>query len=133
MRVVVGIGARKGVAAAEVVRVISTVLQPNWRVEAIASIDRKADLVAAVASSMGVRGVTYSAEELSAALTVASSDRVSRAVGTGSVAEAAALLAAGSADTLVPRTVQGMITVAVAGMTGGQLPTATLSSTQSRR
>ena len=80
-----------------------------------------------------VRGVTYSAEELSAALTVASSDRVSRAVGTGSVAEAAALLAAGSADTLVPRTVQGMITVAVAGMTGGQLPTATLSSTQSRR
>ncbi|MDI9895171.1 cobalamin biosynthesis protein [Rhodococcus sp. IEGM 1381] len=133
MRVVVGIGARAGVDAAEMVYAIAAVLRPDWRVEAIASIDRKADLVAAVASSMGVRAITFTAAELSVARTVTSSDRVSRAVGTGSVAEAAALLAAGSAETLVPRTVRSAITVAVAGVTGGQVLTATLSSTQSRR
>ncbi|MDV6261386.1 cobalamin biosynthesis protein [Rhodococcoides yunnanense] len=116
MRVVVGIGARSGVGAAEIVRVISTVLQPNWRVEAIASIDRKADLVAAVASSMGVRGVTYSAMELSTVVTPTVSVRVLDAVGSASVAEAAALLAGNSPQLSVPRFALGGVTVAVAGL-----------------
>ncbi|OZC82147.1 hypothetical protein CH254_28080 [Rhodococcus sp. 06-412-2C] len=122
MRVVVGIGARSGVGAAEIVRVISTVLQPNWRVEAIASIDRKADLVAAVASSMGVRGVTYSARELSTVVTPTVSVRVLRAVGTASVAEAAALLAGGSTELAVPRFGLDGVTVAVVELCldGGQ-------------
>ena len=122
MRVVVGIGARKGVAAAEVVRVISTVMQPNWRVEAIASIDRKADLVAAVASSMGVRGVAYSATELSTVVTPTVSDRVLRAVGSASVAEASALLAGGSTELTVPRFGLDGVTVAVVELCldGGQ-------------
>ncbi|KQU53743.1 hypothetical protein ASG84_04145 [Rhodococcus sp. Leaf278] len=122
MRVVVGIGARKGVAAAEVVRVISTVLQTNWRVEAIASIDRKADLVAAVASSMGVRGVTYSAMELSTVVTPTVSVRVLDAVGSASVAEAAALLAGRSTELTVPRFGLRGVTVAVVELCldGGQ-------------
>ena len=113
MRVVVGIGARAGVDSADVVAAISTVLQPNWRVQAIASIDRKAELVAAVASSMGVRGVTYSAEELAAVSTSCASQRVHVAVGTASVAEAAALLAGPSRQLLVRRTVGATVTVAV--------------------
>ncbi|MGV8870978.1 MAG: cobalamin biosynthesis protein [Rhodococcus sp. (in: high G+C Gram-positive bacteria)] len=112
---VVGIGARTGVDAADVVRVISTVLQPHWCVEAIASIDRKADLVAAVASSMGVRGVTYSAMELSIVVTPTVSLRVLDAVGSASVAEAAALLAGRSAELSVRKFGLGGVTVAVAG------------------
>lgn len=115
MRVVVGIGARTGVEAADVVRVISTVLQPDWCVEAIASIDRKAELVAAVASSMGVRGVTYSATELSTVRTATASERVHDAVGSSSVAEASALRAGADGQLLVPRTVDGAVVVAVAG------------------
>ncbi|MGB6069707.1 MAG: cobalamin biosynthesis protein [Rhodococcus sp. (in: high G+C Gram-positive bacteria)] len=116
MRVVVGIGARAGVDAAAVVAAISTVLQPNWRVETIASIDRKAELVAAVASSMGVRGVTYSAEELSSVSTPHTSRRVHDAVGSTSVAEAATLLAGSAQQLLIPRTVGGRVTVAVAAV-----------------
>jgi cobalt-precorrin 5A hydrolase len=113
MRVVVGIGARAGVDAADVVAAISTVLQPDWHVEAIASIDRKAELVAAVASSMGVRGVTYSASELSTVVTPTVSVRVLRAVGSASVAEAAALLAGRSTELAVPRFGLDGVTVAV--------------------
>ncbi|WP_415974520.1 cobalamin biosynthesis protein [Rhodococcus sp. 077-4] len=116
MWVVVGIGARTGVGAGDVVAAISTVLHQDWHVEAIASIDRKAELVEAVASSMGVRGVTYSAEELSAVPTPHVSQRVHDAVGSGSVAEAAALLAGRARQLTVPRTVDGMITVAIAAV-----------------
>ncbi|CCQ16837.1 putative CbiG-like cobalamin biosynthesis protein [Rhodococcus sp. AW25M09] len=114
MRVVVGIGARMGVDAADVMRVISTVLQQNWQVEAIASIDRKAELVAAVAASMGVRGLTYSAEQLSAVPTATNSQRVQDAVGSASVAVASVLLAGAAGQLLVPRTVDGRVVVAVA-------------------
>ncbi|MCZ4518556.1 cobalamin biosynthesis protein [Rhodococcus ruber] len=114
MRVVVGIGARAGVDAAEIVRAIAAVLRPDWRVEAIASIDRKADLVAAVASSMGVRGLTYSAQELSAVPTPCASQRVFDAVGSASVAEAAALLAGPAQRLVIPRSVRGATVVAVA-------------------
>ncbi|MDV6301582.1 cobalamin biosynthesis protein [Rhodococcus sp. IEGM 1374] len=116
MRVVVGIGARAGVDAADVVAAISTVLQPDWHVEAIASIDRKAELVAAVASSMGVRGVTYSASELSTVVTPTVSVRVLRAVGSASVAEAAALLAGRSTELAVPRFGLDGVTVAVVAL-----------------
>ncbi|MCJ0893275.1 cobalamin biosynthesis protein [Rhodococcus sp. ARC_M12] len=122
MRVVVGIGARAGVDAADVVAAISAVLQPDWHVEAIASIDRKAELVVAVASSMGVRGVTYSARELSTVVTPTVSVRVLRAVGSASVAEAAALLAGGSTELTVPRLGLDGVTVAVVELCldGGQ-------------
>ncbi|MEH6793542.1 MAG: cobalamin biosynthesis protein [Rhodococcus sp. (in: high G+C Gram-positive bacteria)] len=119
---VVGIGARAGVDAADVVAAISAVLQPDWHVEAIASIDRKAELVVAVASSMGVRGVTYSARELSTVVTPTVSVRVLRAVGSASVAEAAALLAGGSTELTVPRLGLDGVTVAVVELCldGGQ-------------
>lgn len=120
MRVVVGIGARAGVDGDEILRVISTVLRPDWRVAAVASIDRKADLVAAVASSMGVRGLTYSAEELSAVLTRSVSQRVLDAVGSASVAEAAALLAGDAAELAVPRFGSDRVVIAVAGLPDSQ-------------
>ncbi|MFY2789531.1 cobalamin biosynthesis protein [Rhodococcus sp. MALMAid1271] len=113
MRVVVGIGARKGVDATEVIRVVSTVLQQNWQVDTIASIDGKAELVSAVASNMGVRGVTYSGSELAQVTTTSSSPRVLDAVGSASVAEAAVRLAGAAGPLLVPRTVQGAVVVAV--------------------
>ncbi|MFI8567228.1 cobalamin biosynthesis protein [Rhodococcus sp. NPDC078407] len=114
MRVVVGIGARGGVGAEEVLRAISLVLQPHWRVEAIASIDRRSDLVAAASSNLGIRGVIYSAEELSSVWTPYASQRVLDAVGSVSVAEAAALLAGSAQRLLIPRSVCGPTVVAVA-------------------
>ena len=119
MRVVVGIGARAGVDAAYVLAAIASVLHQDWRVEAVASIDRKAELAAAVASSMGVRVVTYSAEELSAVTTARASRRVHNAVGSPSVAEAAALLAGPAPQVVVSRTVGAMVTVAVAAVSDG--------------
>lgn len=113
-RVVVGIGARADVGAESVVRVISDVMQPNWTVVAVASIDRRAGLVTALASSMGVQAVTYSAAELSGVATTTASSRVRDAVGSASVAEAAALLAGEARDLLTPRIIHGGVTVAVA-------------------
>ncbi|MDI9931280.1 cobalamin biosynthesis protein [Rhodococcus sp. IEGM 1354] len=112
--VVIGIGARAGVGPDEVLQAIADVMHENWSVVSIASIDRKAELVAAIASRMGVRGATFSAADLSAVVTEFGSDRVRDAVGTASVAEASALLAGSARQLLVPRSVGATVVVAVA-------------------
>ncbi|MBY4205261.1 MAG: cobalamin biosynthesis protein [Rhodococcus sp.] len=112
--VVIGIGTRAGVGPDEVLQAITEVMHENWSVVSIASIDRKAELVAAIASRMGVRGATFSASDLSAVVTESGSDRVRDAVGTASVAEASALLAGSARRLLVPKAVGATVVVAVA-------------------
>ncbi len=108
---IVGVGARSGVAAAEVLAAVDAVGGP---VDALATLDRRATepgLVEA-ARSRGWPLTAHPAVELDAVDTPTTSARVRDAVGTGSVAEAAAL--AGGGRLVVPRTVLGRVTVAVA-------------------
>ncbi|WP_235564721.1 cobalamin biosynthesis protein [Modestobacter sp. Leaf380] len=106
-----GLGARSGVSAAEVLAAVDAVGGP---VDALATLDRRVTepgLVEA-AQTRGWPLTGHPAAELDAVPTPHRSARVAAAVGTGSVAEAAAL--AGGGELVVPRTLHGRVTVAVA-------------------
>ncbi len=111
---VVGIGARPGVSAAEVLAAVDAVLPAGADCVRLATLDARAaepGLVdAAVARGWPLVG--HSAAALAAVPVPSPSARVASAVGTASVAEAAALLDGGTL--LVGRTVVGRVTVAVA-------------------
>jgi cobalamin biosynthesis protein CbiG len=111
---VVGIGARPGVTAAEVLAAVDAVLPPGARDVRLATLDVRAAErgVAEAAASRGWPLTGHSAAELAAVTVPSPSDRVAAAVGTASVAEAAALLSGG--ELAVGRTVHGRVTVAVA-------------------
>jgi cobalt-precorrin 5A hydrolase/precorrin-3B C17-methyltransferase len=122
---VVGVGASRGVSAEEALGLIRDTLASAGlslhSVGCLASVDAKADepgLVEA-ARALGVDLLTFGAEELAAVEVPNPSDAPLTAVGTPSVAEAAALLASGG-ELLVPKrksTPEGrpaMCTVAVA-------------------
>jgi cobalt-precorrin 5A hydrolase / precorrin-3B C17-methyltransferase len=104
---VVGVGASRGAPADEVLGLIESALRdaglsPRSLAE-LATVDAKADepgLVEA-AARLGVPLVTYSAEELAAVEVPNPSDAPLAAVGTPSVAEAAALV--GGGELLVPK------------------------------
>ncbi|MBQ1074393.1 precorrin-3B C(17)-methyltransferase [Micromonospora sp. C31] len=116
---VAGVGASRGVPAAEVRGLLERVLTEAGlspaSVRHLASADVKADEagIRATADALGVPLVTYPAAELAAVDVPHPSEVVRAAVGTPSVAEAAALLG-GDADLLVPKTATAMATVAVA-------------------
>lgn len=109
MSVVVGVGAGRGVAAAEVLALVRSVLAeagvPEPSVTALATVDGKAGepgLVAA-AARLGVPLVTYDARTLAAVDVPSPSAAPLAAAGTPSVAEAAALAAAPGGELLVPK------------------------------
>ncbi|MFI5891321.1 cobalamin biosynthesis protein [Actinoplanes sp. NPDC051513] len=116
--VVVGLGARPGRAAAELTRAIGAALAEAGLtaadVRVLATLDRRAaeDGVRAVAAAHGWELSGFRAEELGAHDVPSRSERVAAAVGTPSVAEAAAL-AAGDELILRKRVFPG-ITVAIA-------------------
>ncbi|WP_435270755.1 precorrin-3B C(17)-methyltransferase [Streptomyces sp. 1222.5] len=104
---VVGVGASRGAPAEEVLGLVGEALRAAGlsagAVAELATVDAKAEepgLVAA-AERLGVPLVTYSAEELAAVEVPNPSDAPLAAVGTPSVAEAAAL--AGGGELLVPK------------------------------
>ncbi|MGR6967231.1 cobalamin biosynthesis protein [Geodermatophilus sp. URMC 61] len=111
---VVGIGARPGVTAAEVLAAVDAVLPAGADGVRLVTLDARAaepGLVAA-AQARGWPLTGYPAAALAAVPVPSPSARVAAAVGTPSVAEAAALLDGG---TLVAgRTTVGRVTVAVA-------------------
>ncbi|MGK5522305.1 precorrin-3B C(17)-methyltransferase, partial [Micromonospora sp. URMC 107] len=116
---VAGVGASRGVPAAEVRGLLDRVLAEAGLSPAslrhLASADIKADEagIRATADALGVPLVTHPASALAAVDVPHPSEVVRAAVGTPSVAEAAALLG-GDADLLVPKTATAMATVAVA-------------------
>ncbi len=105
-------GARAGVTAAQVLAAVDAVA-PGARVTALVTLDRRAAEpgVRAAAASRGWALVGLPAEELAGVPVPTPSARVAAAVGTPSVAEAAAL--AGGGELVVPKTVVGAVTVAV--------------------
>ena len=112
--VVVGVGARAGTPADEVLAAVDAVLPPGARVTALATVDRRAAEpgVQQAASSRGWTLVARTTDELARVAVPTPSARVAAALGVPSVAEAAALADGG--DLLVPKTVHGRVTVAVA-------------------
>jgi cobalt-precorrin 5A hydrolase / precorrin-3B C17-methyltransferase len=115
----VGVGASRGAAAGEIGQLIDDVLAElgvsHQSVRHIATVDAKADEVGLLAAAAG-RGwpvVTFPASRLAAVPVPHPSEVVRRAVGTPSVAEAAALLAPGS-ELLAAKRASAHATVAVA-------------------
>jgi cobalt-precorrin 5A hydrolase / precorrin-3B C17-methyltransferase len=85
---------------------------------AVATVDRRIDLV----RGLGLPVVSFTPDQLDGVDVPNPSDAVHRAVGTASVAEAAALLAAGRGAELVsPKKKNGVATVAVARRSAGAL------------
>ncbi|MER6071340.1 precorrin-3B C(17)-methyltransferase [Streptomyces sp. NPDC001817] len=114
---VVGVGASRGAPVEEVLGLVEAALREaglsHRSVAELATVDAKAEepgLVAA-AGRLGVPLVTYSAEELAAVEVPNPSHAPLAAVGTPSVAEAAALLRGG--ELLVPKRKSAMATCAV--------------------
>ncbi|MFF7688611.1 cobalamin biosynthesis protein [Streptomyces syringium] len=124
-RVFVGVGARRGAGAEEVVSLITRTLAESGRdpgcdveVVALATADAKAGEAGLVAAAerLGVPLLTYGAGELAAVPVPRPSAAVLAAVGTPGVAEAAALLAAGPGGVLlVGKRKSARVTCAVAG------------------
>ena len=120
-RLVVGLGARPDTAAPALEAAIRAALAEAGRsprdVGVLATLDRRAaeEGVRALAAELGWELTGYPAGELAAQRVVSTSETVAAAVGTPSVAEAAALAAAGPGATLVvPKRIVAGVTVAVA-------------------
>ena len=123
---VVGVGASRGVSEDEVLTLVRGTLAAArlsiHSLSCLASVDAKADEpgLLAAARTLGTELVTFTAEALAAVDVPNPSPAPLAAVGTPSVAEAAALLASGSVDLLVtkqkstPGDRPAMCTVAVA-------------------
>ncbi|MFD5180510.1 cobalamin biosynthesis protein [Nocardia sp. NPDC058379] len=113
--VVVGIGVRLGADPEKITRAVESVVGDTATVTCLATIDRRAPDpgVRAAAAALGVPVVAFSAAQLTEVGTPHRSPRTARAVGTPSVAEAAALLA-GSGELLCGRTVVDGVVIAVA-------------------
>ncbi|MFG2164236.1 precorrin-3B C(17)-methyltransferase [Micromonospora chersina] len=115
---VAGIGSSRGVSAAEVTGLLRRALADAGlspaSLRCLASVDLKADEagIRATADAYGVPLETWPAAELAAVDVPHPSEVVRAAVGTPSVAEAAALHGGGAL--LVPKTASAMATVAVA-------------------
>ncbi|MFD4457518.1 cobalamin biosynthesis protein [Nocardia sp. NPDC058480] len=112
----VGIGVRPGTEAERIVRAVRAVVG-DTTIACLATLDRRAgelDVLSA-AATLGVAVVAFTAEQLAEVDTEHSSDRVSAAVGTPNVAEAAALLAGGG-ELVRGRTIVDGIVVAAASL-----------------
>jgi cobalamin biosynthesis protein CbiG len=110
---VVGIGARSDVTTEEVLAAVDAVLPADATDVRLATLAARAGEpgIAGAAAARGWRLTGYSATELAQIRVPSPSDAVAEHVGTGSVAEAAALMSGG--ELVVPKTVHGRVTVAV--------------------
>ena len=110
----VGVGAASGVTSEEVLAAVDAVLPDGAADVQLATLDVRATepglITAAARRGWSLTG--HSPIELAAVTVPTPSARVAGLVGTPSVAEAAALLGGGML--LVPKTVHGRVTVAVA-------------------
>lgn len=113
----VGVGARSGTSAAVVVAAVREALG-DMTIECLATVDRRADEpgIVAAAAEIGVPLLTFTPDELATVPVPHPSPRTAQALGTPSVAEAAALLASDGGELVVPKTVVGGITLAAAAI-----------------
>jgi len=120
VQVVVGVGASRGVPYGEVLGLVDAALAEAGRtrqdVARLATLDGKTGEpgLLAAAEELGVALVGHAAEALAAMAVPSPSDSALIAVGTPSVAEAAALLEARGGPLLVPKRKSASATVAIA-------------------
>ncbi|MGU3433468.1 cobalamin biosynthesis protein [Actinomycetes bacterium M1A6_2h] len=116
--VAVGIGLRPGAATDDVRRLVHSALLPGWTVAVIATLDRRSQepAVTELAAEFGVNVLAFDAASLAVVPTVSASSITAIAVGTASVAEAAALLASGAGQLSAVRVKSATVVVAVAAM-----------------
>ncbi|WP_222942299.1 cobalamin biosynthesis protein [Actinoplanes teichomyceticus] len=124
--IVAGVGARPGTAAAELAAAVTAALAEAGvapaAVTVLATLDRRAAEpgLRSYARHTGRRLVAFPAARLAGQPVPGRSAVVAAATGTPSVAEAAALLAAGPAARLIlPKRILGRVTVALAGTAPG--------------
>jgi cobalt-precorrin 5A hydrolase len=120
--VFLGLGAHSRVGAEDLDRAVAAALETirltPAHVGAVATLDRRAAVIGPWAAGRGWALVTYPAGELAGVGTPNPSAVVAAHAGVPSVAEAAALLAAGpGAFLLLEKTVVGGVTVAVSSRT----------------
>ncbi|MGY2060378.1 cobalamin biosynthesis protein [Nocardia gipuzkoensis] len=113
----VGIGFRSGVSARALLSAIRAATDPT-RIHCLATVDRRATdpALIAVAAELAVPIVAFSSEELAGVEVPNPSPVTTAALGIPSVAEAAALCAAGAGKLVVPKRMHAGITIAVAGV-----------------
>jgi cobalt-precorrin 5A hydrolase len=114
--VYVGVGFTTSATAAEIVDAVRGAAPQDSTVVGLATSVGRACAPALIdaAKILAVDVTAYTAEELAAVPVPSPSSRVHQAVGTASVAEAAAILASGHGPLAVGKTSTGAVTVAVA-------------------
>lgn len=113
-RVVLGIGASGKATIQQCVEAWRTIARPEWVLASVATLETKARLVSSVAEELGVPLILWRAEELSGVRVPSPSARVFDEVGSASVAEASALLAARGGPLALAKCNVGPVSVAVA-------------------
>lgn len=111
--VVVGIGATSTASVSDCLAVLDDVVPTSFSIGALSTLASKEIQMLPVAASLGVTLHLWSAEELAAVTVTEPSVRTQAATGTPSVAEAAALRAAGGRLVLAKTSARG-VTVAAA-------------------
>lgn len=113
---VVGVGCRAGTDPDAVLAAVRAVVGDLSRLHALATLDRRAtdSAVAGAAAELGVPVLGYTATELAAAPVPTPSARVAAAVGTASVAEAAAVLGSGGGELVERKRAHDGVTFALA-------------------
>ncbi|MFE6858808.1 cobalamin biosynthesis protein [Nocardia sp. NPDC057668] len=111
----IGIGMRRGATAESIVAAVRDVAA-DARIACLATIDRRAAEpgLTAAAKQLGVRVIAYTPAQLTEVAVPNPSDRTALALGTASVCEAAALLAARSGELRIHKRKVAGITVAAA-------------------
>lgn len=115
----IGIGARTAATSEEIVAFVRATFGMPSPGTLLATVDRRSGVMADVARVLGAQLITFSPEELARVKnTTITSLRAAHAIGTPSVAEAAALAALGDgARLIVPRRSSGRCTCALAERT----------------
>ncbi|MBF6329448.1 cobalamin biosynthesis protein [Nocardia transvalensis] len=113
--VIVGLGFRPGASAESILAAVRDAVNP-CRIRCLATVDRRATEpgLRAAAADLAVPIVAYTSEELASVEVPNPAARTAAALGTPSVAEAAALRAAPTGELIASKRVVGGITVAVA-------------------
>jgi len=127
VRVVLGVGAHSRVGAGDLDRAAAAALEAAGLapadVAAVATLDRRAALIGPWAAGRGWPLVTFAPDDLAAVAAPNPSAVVLARAGVASVAEAAALRAAGpGASLLLAKTVVGGVTVALSARTPPDAP-----------
>lgn len=112
----IGVGFTTSATAKDIVAAVNAVLQERARIVVLATATGKAASAAllAAADELNVPIVSFEPDVLGRVQVPSPSTRVEHAIGTASVAEAAAILASGGGPLLVAKTARDGVTVAAA-------------------